>query len=118
MYERPKNLEIASVLAAISGIISMAAAFIFFDPQSGNMILTVGSLLLLGALFMGIAGGLSTRGQWKWKMAMFMIFMTATITVVAYLFDAFSLELGAILVILALAIAGLTATKKTEVWMN
>ncbi len=74
--------------------------------------------LLVSLLFFGLAGGISTKGQWTWNVTMFMIFLTATIAVMACISEMFDPLVGFALLLFSLILAALTSTKKAKACMN
>jgi hypothetical protein len=113
---KPTTIAAASGLAAVGGIAAMVASFIVFDPAGEDMVLKTGTLLLISAMFFGIAGGISSRGQWGWKASTFMAFLCAAVIVAACVYGAIGLEIGAAMFIIAVIAAALTSTKQSQSW--
>lgn len=118
MYKTSVSLTAAAGLAVIGMIVAFIAAFLVFDAQGDDMLLSIALLLLIAVLFLGVAGGLSENGQWSWSMTVFMIFLCAIVTVAAYLYGAVDLEIAVVLTAIALITAALASTGSSKATLS
>jgi hypothetical protein len=118
MSERPVNVIAGSAVAVLGGIVSIAAMAWGFDPYADNALLRVGLLLLIAALFFASAGFMYPNGKSNWASLMFITVANAAIILCDLFYGSINEWFGAILFVMAVAVAILAAPKSTGRWMQ
>lgn len=117
MEGRPINLKIASALATIGGIVSLASMVSSFNGVD-NVFWTVGLGLLMTVLFFASAGYLYSNSMGNYTSLLVLQIINAAAIVLSIALGTTSIGFGIALVVIEVLYLLLISGKTTEKWME
>ena len=121
MYKRPVNVAMASVLAIIGGIVSLAflaVAFTNTDLQNGDLTKAV-TAMLMAVLFFGFAGQCFPNGKGAYLSLVCLGLITVIASAVMIIIDTENnLKFGIAFFVLAALMTLLVLPTSTEKWIS
>ena len=98
-------------LGCLGGIVSIIGLAIYYD-KSIAAVTVLGALLLMAAMFFGLAGGFTSYSQWTPKALTMFAFLTAAIALIVTLLDYVDACFGAVEIIFAVLLIAIAYIQK------
>ena len=121
MHERPKNVVMASAVAIIGGLVSiafLATALMNIDPDNSTFT-QAAVAMLMAVLFFGFAGQLYPNGKGTYLSLVCLGLITVVAVAVMIILDVKNnLNFGIALFVFAALETMLVLPSKTETWIN
>ena len=121
MHERPKNVVMASAVAVIGGLVSiafLAVALMNIDPNSSTFT-QAAVAMLMAVLFFGFAGQLYPNGKGSYLALVSLGLITVVAVAVMIILDTKNnLNFGIALFVFAALETMLVLPSKTETWIK